>query len=348
MEHGVILMKILKKILLLAALMMAPAAAHAQDANPGAEATGAAPAVSGEATDASKAADGSLPGYTPMAPTQGIGMPKPGEIDLPEQFTENGQYAYGINNFLLLPIITIITIFVLGLLFWIIIRYRRKANPEPSKTTHNTAIEIVWTLVPVLILLVIAYPSLDLLARQFKPAPANAVTVKATGYQWYWTYSYPDHGGFEVISNMLKEPEDVGEGERARTDADGPALLAVDNRMVVPVGVPIRLQTTAEDVIHAFAVPALWFKLDAVPGRLNEKTLTITKPGVYYGQCSELCGARHGFMPIAVEALPPEKFAAWVRAQGGTMPGKEDAPPAEAPAATNDNATPADTAAATQ
>jgi len=128
------LMKILKKILLLVALVMAPAAAYAQGANPAAGVTGASPVASDEATDASKAANGSLPGYTPMAPTEGIGMPQPGEIDLPEQFTENGQYAYGINNYLLLPIITIITIFVLGLLFWIIIRYRRKANPEPSKT----------------------------------------------------------------------------------------------------------------------------------------------------------------------------------------------------------------------
>ncbi len=352
------LMKILKKILLLVALMMAPAAAHAQDANPEADATEVTPAVSSEATDASKPADGSLPGYTPMAPTEGVGMPKPAEIDFPEQFTENGEYAYWINNIILLPIIVVITIFVMLLQFWIFVRYRRKANPEPSKTTHNTAIEIIWTLVPVLILLAIAYPSLDLLARQFKPAPANAVTVKATGYQWYWTFTYPDHGGIEIISNMLKEPEDAADGERARTDRDGPKLLAVDNRLVLPVGVPIRLQTTAADVIHAFAVPALWFKLDAVPGRLNEKTLTITKPGVYFGQCSELCGARHGFMPNAVEALPPEKFAAWVKAQGGTMPGDKadekaasDETPAEAPAATpatNDNATPADAAAATQ
>ena len=125
-------------------------------------------------------------------------------------------------------------------------------------------------------------------------------------------------------------------GERFRTDNDGPKLLAVDNRMVVPAGVPIRIQTTASDVIHSFAVPALWFKLDAVPGRLNEKAVTIEKPGVYFGQCSELCGARHAYMPIVVEALPPEKFAAWVKAKGGQMPGEkaaEAAPAAGAPAA---------------
>ena len=121
---------------------------------------------------------------------------------------------------------------------------------------------------------------------------------------------------------MLKEKGDVEEGERARTDADGPELLATDNRMVVPAGVPIRLQVTAADVIHSFAIPSLWFKLDAVPGRLNEKALTINKPGVYFGQCSELCGARHGYMPIAIEALPPAEFANWVKSQGGSMPGE--------------------------
>ncbi len=161
---------------------------------------------------------------------------------------------------------------------------------------------------------------------------------------------------------MLKEKADVGAGERFRTDNDGPKLMAVDNRMVVPAGVELRIQTTASDVIHAFAVPSLWFKLDAVPGRLNEKALTITKPGVYYGQCSELCGARHGFMPITVEALPPEKFAAWVKAQGGTMPGDKaaatpaatpapaakTAPAAAIPAAATAQATPAPVAAATK
>ena len=171
------------------------------------------------------------------------------------------------------------------------------------------------------------------------------MTVKVTGYQWYWGYTYPDHGGFEVVSNMLQEQSAVKPGERFRTDNDGPKLLAADNRMVVPAGVPIRIQTTASDVIHSFAVPAIWFKLDAVPGRLNEKAVTIDKPGVYFGQCSELCGARHAYMPIVVEALPPAKFAAWVKAKGGQMPGDkaaEAAPAAAAPAA----AAPAATATA--
>ena len=300
----------------------------------------AAPAAGAEAA-APKSMDGSLPGYTPMKPVEGIGMPKPKEIDFQEQFSDNGSYAKWINNAILLPIIVGISLLVLGLLLWVIVRFNRRANPVPSKTTHNTAIEIVWTLVPVLILLGIAYPSLDLLAKQFKPAPKEAVTIKVTGYQWYWGYTYPDHGGFEVVSNMLKEKADAGAGERFRTENDGPSHLAVDNRMVVPVGVPLRIQTTAADVIHAFAVPSLWFKLDAVPGRLNEKALTITKPGVYFGQCSELCGARHGYMPIAVEALPPEKFAAWVKAQGGEMPGAKAAEAADAPAAAAPAAAPA-------
>jgi cytochrome c oxidase subunit 2 len=344
-------MNMLKKFLVVLAAMAMPSMAFAQDANPvpapvakevaaPVVATPAAAPVADAAPAAAapKSMDGSLPGYTPMRPdyANSVGMPKPKEIDFQEQFTENGQYAKWINNAILLPIITIISLFVLGLLLWVIVRFNRRANPVPSKTTHNTFIEVVWTLVPVLILLGIAYPSLDLLAKQFKPAPADAVTIKATGYQWYWGYTYPDHGGFEVVSNMLKEPGDVGKGERSRTENDGPKLMAVDNRMVVPAGVPLRIQTTAADVIHAFAVPSLWFKLDAVPGRLNEKSVTITKPGVYFGQCSELCGARHAFMPIVVEALPPAQFAAWVKAQGGTMPGAEKpAPAAVAPPGQN-------------
>lgn len=347
-------MNIMKKFVLACGLMMLPAMVSAQATNPApapaaAEAKAvpapvqAAPAAATDAGNeaaapsAAPSMDGSLPGYTPMKPDyeNHVGMPKDRGVDFQEQFSPNGHYAKWMNNSILLPIITIISLFVLGLLLWVIVRYRRAANPEPSKTTHNTFIEIVWTLVPVLILLGIAYPSLTLVAKQFKPAPADAVTVKVTGYQWYWGYTYPDHGGFEVVSNMLQEQSAVKPGERYRTDDDGPRLLAVDNRMVVPAGVPIRIQTTAADVIHSFAVPALWFKLDAVPGRLNEKAVTIEKPGVYFGQCSELCGARHAYMPIVVEALPPAQFAAWVKAKGGSMPGEKpaEAAPAAAPAA---------------
>jgi cytochrome c oxidase subunit II len=366
-NYGANVMKVMKKFILACGLLALPAMVNAQAANPAtapaaAEAkavptpapatpAAAAPAAAAPAGGQAKAAppaasmDGSLPGYTPMKPTPGVGMPVDRGIDFQDQYSDLGAHAKWINNAILLPIITVISLFVLGLLFWVVVRYNRRANPTPSKTTHNTFIEVVWTLVPVLILLGIAYPSLDLLAKQFKPAPKEAVTVKVTGYQWYWGYTYPDHGGFEVVSNMLQEKADVKPGDRFRTDNDGPSKLAVDNRMVVPAGVPIRLQTTAADVIHAFAVPSLWFKLDAVPGRLNEKQLIINKPGVYFGQCSELCGARHGYMPIAVEALPPAQFAAWVKAKGGKMPGEAAPAPAAAPA-TTDKAAAAPAAAA--
>jgi cytochrome c oxidase subunit 2 len=257
--------------------------------------------------------------YTPLGPEWIKGQPTPGGIDFQKQYSPTGHYAYNMHNYLLMPIITAITLLVLFLLLWVMYRYNRRKNPVPSKTSHNTLIEILWTVVPVLILVVIAVPSITLLSRQYKSPPKDALTVKATGYQWYWGYSYPDNGGFEVISHMLPDEEAVKRGE--------PPQLGADNRMVVPVGVPIRLQTTGADVIHAFAVPSLWFKLDAVPGRINEKVLFVEEPGIYYGQCSELCGARHGYMPIAVEAVPMDRFNAWVASQGGTVKGAVPAEP---------------------
>lgn len=305
---------------LLAAMVavMTPQAAFAQDTAeiPATAAPGEVLAGDTEAPEASGA-------YTPMQPTAGKGMPTSSEDDMlksmtfQDQYTDDGQYALEMHDYILMPVITAISIFVLGLLLWVIVRYNRKANPVPSKTTHNTFIEVVWTIVPALILVVIAVPSITLLARQYETPPEDAVTIKATGYQWYWGYTYPDHGEVEIISNMLSDADAIANGE--------PAKLAVDNRMVVPAGVPLRIQTTAADVIHAFSVPSLWFKMDAVPGRLNEKLLTIKEPGLYYGQCSELCGARHGYMPIAVEALPMEEFEAWVLEQGGSLPGAEEA-----------------------
>ena len=250
-----------------------------------------------------------------------VGLPIDGRIGLQPQVTKNGEFAHWMHNDVLVPVITVICVLVLLLLAWVVFRYRRAANPVPSKTSHNTLVEVLWTLGPVVVLVLIAIPSIGLLQAQLKPAPAGAVTLKAIGNQWYWTYQYPDHGGIEITANMLKEKDQVAPGERARTDADGPRLLAVDNRIVLPVGVPIRLITTSNDVIHSWAIPAFWMKLDAVPGRLNETSFTIEKPGLYFGQCSELCGARHAFMPIAVQAVPPAQFAAWVAAKGGKMPG---------------------------
>ena len=298
------------------------AAAVATDAAVAAPAvTAPAPAPAAPAVDLNdprfKVAPG---GYTPMQPTEGKGMPVAGGLGTQTQYSAVGDQANALHD-ALLYIIVGITIFVFLLMAYVVVRFNKRANPVPSKTSHNTVLEVLWTGIPILILLGIAVPSISLIAKQFEPAPAKALTIKATGNQWFWTYTYPDNGGFEVISNMLPDEEAKKRGE--------PIQLGVDYRMVVPVGETIRLQVTAADVIHSFAVPSLWYKIDGVPGRINEKTLTIREPGVYYGQCSELCGVKHGYMPIAIEALPRDKFNAWVLTQSG---GKIDGLP-EAPAA---------------
>lgn len=298
----------------------APAAATAEAAAPAA-ATPADPTLNPDGTHKN-------------GPAAGIGQPVDGRIGIQPQVTKLGESAAHFHNWILLPIITVISVFVLILLGWTIFRYRRSKNPNPSRTSHNTLIEIIWTVVPVLILAAIAWPSISLLAKQFKPAPDNAVTIKAIGNQWYWSYEYPDHGAISITANMLKEKDQVPAGTRFRTDVDGPRLLAADNRIVVPVGTPIRLIATANDVIHSWAIPAFWIKIDAVPGRLNETSFIVDKPGVYFGQCSELCGARHAYMPIVVEAVEPAVFAQWIAAKGGKMPeAKAAAPAATAPAA---------------
>lgn len=329
-------MKMVKSLVLAGLLAVAPAisvsqGAYAQD-NAAAANNAAAPVVDSASAAPVEAANAAAPAEKVaaperMKPTEGIGMPRPGEITLQEQFSPTGKQARWIHDAVLLPIITVISLFVLALMLYAMVRFRRAANPNPSRTSHNTVIEIVWTVVPVLILLAIAVPSIGLIAEQYKPAPKNALTIKVTGYQWYWGYEYPDQGIAEFVSNMLPADKALANGE--------PNLLAVDNRMVVPVGRPIKLILTGADVIHSFAVPSLWVKMDAVPGRLNEKTFTVEKPGVYYGQCSELCGARHAFMPIAIEALPADKFDQWVRSQGGEPAGKatETAAAPAAPAA---------------
>jgi cytochrome c oxidase subunit 2 len=312
-------------------MALATATAAAPAAAVASEADAASPKVAAAAAPAAVAAEGSTAaaapdagGYTPLGPEWIKGQPTDGGIDFQPQFTDDGAYAYKMHTYILMPIITAVSLLVLGLLLYVVARYNRRRNPLPSKTSHNTVIEVIWTVVPVLILVVIAVPSITLLSRQFDSPPKDALTIKVTGYQWYWGYTYPDNGGFEVISNMLPEEEAIKRGE--------PSHLAADNRIVVPVGEPLRIQVTGADVIHAFAVPSLWFKIDAVPGRLNERTLTVNEPGIYYGQCSELCGARHGYMPIALEAVPRPQFEAWVRSKGGTLPG--DAVAAPAPAAT--------------
>lgn len=349
----------LTTILLAAGLALAgPAAAQSGSAPaavaPAADVPTAAPPPPAAITNATAATDEAAKPADPTlnpdgthktGPVAGIGQPVDGAIGLQPQVTKTGEMARDFHDDILLWLISAISVFVLLLILWVVVRYRRAANPVPSKTAHNTVIEIVWTLVPVLILVAIAVPSIRLLAAQFKPAPDNAVTLKAIGNQWFWSYEYPDNGDIQIVSNMLKEQSQVGAGERFRTDVDGPRLLATDNRVVLPVGVPIRLVTTSQDVIHSWAVPAFWIKMDAVPGKTNETSFTIEKPGVYFGQCSELCGARHGFMPITVEAVEPAVFEQWVRSKGGTMP-SDAVPAADNASAPADNATtPADNAA---
>lgn len=338
-------MKTLKTILMALTLIAAPSALLAQ-----APAAPAVPIVAAQdataAAPAAEAAPAPAATFDHAKPEADIGQPQPEAIHLQPQVTDIGKEAAWMHDVILMPIITVISILVLALLIWVMIRYRAKANPIPSKTSHNTFIEVIWTLVPVLVLLVIAVPSIQLLAKQYAPPKAD-LTIKVIGNQWYWTYQYPDNGDFELVSNMLKEKGEVAAGERFRTDADGPRLLAVDERVVVPVGKVVKLIVTSNDVIHAFAMPAFWEKMDAVPGRLNETWFKADRLGVYYGQCSELCGARHAYMPIAIEVVTPERFAQWVASKGGTMPGPAGAKNADATAtspataetaAANDNA----------
>lgn len=204
---------------------------------------------------------------------------------------------------LLLVIITVVTVFVALLLLYVIVRFNKRANPEPSTTSHNTLIEVVWTVAPILILVMIAIPSFRLLYLE-DTIPENVdMTIKATASQWYWSYEYPDHGGFGFDS-IMKEDDELEEGE--------PRLLSVDNQIVVPVGKTVRVLVTATDVIHNFALPAFGLKMDAVPGRMNETWFLAEKEGTYYGQCSELCGIRHAFMPIRIDVVSEEEFAQWI------------------------------------
>ena len=271
-------------------------------------------------------------------PEDSKGLPD-GRMGLQDQYTEIGQRAADFHDYWLMPLITGISILVLVLLAYAMIRFRRSANPEPSRTTHNTAIEVAWTILPVIALVIIAIPSIGLIRAQYTPPPAD-VTIKVTGHQWYWSYEYPDND-VEIISNMLKEQDDPGlqPGERFRTDADGPALLAVDERVVIPVGKTVKFIVTGADVLHSFAIPAFWTKMDAVPGRLNETWVKVEEEGVYFGQCSELCGARHAYMPIAIEVVSQERYEEWIRLRGGIMEGtlRGGDPEAETAEPANDN-----------
>lgn len=211
-----------------------------------------------------------------------------------------------------LIIITAIVIFVLALMIYVCLRFSAKNNPTPSKTTHHAMLEVAWTVVPIIILVVIAVPSFRLLYEEAVVPPAD-MTIKATGYQWYWGYEYPDHDNLDILQIMLRDDERLARMEETGgTEEDFPRLLAVDNDLVVPVDTTVRLQITAADVLHAFAMPAFGVKMDAVPGRLNETWFHAEREGIYYGQCSELCGTDHAFMPIAIRVVSQDQFDAWV------------------------------------
>lgn len=336
-------MKLIGWAIALAAAMATPAAAQAVNATaPAAAATTGAATTNAMAADAAATGSAAKAATKPFhydAPTPGIGEPVPGGWSTQDQVTTVGQQAANFHDYWLLTVCALITAIVLALLVYVIVRYRRGANPIPSRTSHNTAVEVIWTVIPVLILVAIAIPSIRLMRAQYA-FPKADLTVKVIGNQWYWTYDYPDNGGIEIVSNILKEKTDptLRPGERFRTDADGPPLLAVDDRMVIPAGKVVKFIVTSNDVIHSFAMPSFWTKIDANPGQLNETWAKVDRPGVYFGQCSELCGARHGYMPIVIDVVTPERFAEWVASKGGTMPGAAQAAapagatPAPAPA----------------
>ena len=257
-----------------------------------------------------------------------IGQPIDKGYWLQEAASEQAQKINDFNE-LLFWIILVITIFVFVLMFYTMFRFREKANPVPSKVSHNTFIEIIWTVVPIIILVVIGVISLPLLYWQDQ-VPETDMAIKVTGNQWYWTYSYPDHGDIEVTANIVPDATHADPIELAAAEAElsrflgWPAkmnarLLDTDYRLVLPVNTKVKVQLHASAVIHAWSVPAFGVKLDAVPGRLNETWFEANQTGLFYGQCSELCGKNHAFMPIAVEVVSKEKFARWVALQGGTI-----------------------------
>jgi cytochrome c oxidase subunit 2 len=261
-----------------------------------------------------------------------LGQPTPKAIDMQPSAAPLRTDQINFHNLILLPIITIIVLFVLALLLIVMIRFNKQANPTPARWSHNTTIEVIWTLVPVLILAVIALFSFDLLYK-FQNIPKPDVTVKATGNQWYWTYEYPELRVPEYTSTVL--PEDKA--------PKGLYRLAADHPLVVPVNRVVRVLTTGADVIHAFTVPAFGIKIDAIPGRVNQTWFKAERVGTYYGQCSELCGVDHAFMPIEVRVVSQPEFDAWVAARAKPAPAAApaaSAAPAAAPAASSAPAAP--------
>jgi cytochrome c oxidase subunit 2 len=255
-------------------------------------------------------------GAAGLAGAASAAQPEPWEVNLQPAATPIMEMIHAFNNGIMI-VVTVIVLVVLALLTYVMLRFNARANPVPSRVSHNTLIEVLWTVVPILVLVGIAVPSFALLFAEhdparaipgFDPAKDRQLTIKATGSQWYWTYDYPDNNDIQITSVMLSEED------RAKHPDAGPRLLAVDNPMVVPVGAVVRMQVIGSDVIHAFAVPSFGVKIDAIPGRLNETWFRVDHEGMYYGQCSELCGRDHAFMPIAVKAVSQDKFDAWAAA----------------------------------
>jgi len=255
----------------------------------------------------------------------GTGMPSPWQINLQGAATPVAEFIHWFHDWVNIIIFSV-TIFVLVLLIYVVFRFNEKANPVPSKTTHNALIEEVWTVIPVLILVVIAIPSFRLLKLQLE-VPQADMTIKVTGKQWYWSYEYAqENGNFGFDSLMLDEKaraEAISTNKIAAAEA--PRLLAVDNEAVVPVGKIVRVQVTGADVIHKFTVPSFGIKIDAIPGRLNETWFKAEREGIYYGQCSFICGQNHAYMPIAFRVVSPERYAAWLNEAKQKFANAEDA-----------------------
>lgn len=251
----------------------------------------------------SRAAAFALTAVAPCQAALATGQPVPWGLGLQEGASPIKHDIAWFHDVLLLPIITVITLFVLALLLYAMSRFSAARNATPSKTTHNTTIEVLWTVVPILILVVIAIPSFRLLYKQDRAVNPD-MTIKVTGRQWYWQYEYPDHGTFVIDSRIVRDKD----GKPAGT----PRLLEVDNRLVVPVGATIRTLVAGADVMHSFFIPSLAVQIYSVPGRLNETWFQVEKEGIYYGQCNQICGTDHAYMPIAIEAVSKAKFQQWV------------------------------------
>jgi cytochrome c oxidase subunit II len=243
-----------------------------------------------------------------------VGAPTPGGLDFQPGATAMMREIHEFHNFLL-PIIVVISIFVLALLLWVIVRYNRAANPTPKKFTHNMTVEVIWTVVPVLILVAIAWKSFPLIYKQER-IPEAELTLKVTGNSWFWNLEYPDLG-VNIAANLLPEDEARAQGR--------PYLLATTEPLLVPTDTTVRVLVTSNDVIHAFAMPAFGVKEDAIQGRVNETWFNVDREGVFYGQCSELCGLNHAYMPIEIHAVSRAEFEAWVAAQGGSFASAEPA-----------------------